>query len=144
VSQQTSKIGSIKSLLQKIQSHKGYMIPYWIIYAYLMLNESIKLFFFPKWADIPFNILTSMCGVLYIIDICFRCFLEVKYFPRFFFFTDIASILFIFACAFIENISYWITLSFLKIIMVVRITNILMAYKEWNRARKNKKKAKQE
>lgn len=42
--------------------------------------------------------------------------------------------------AFIEDISDWITISFLKVLMVVKITNIIFAYKNFMRRRKLKKK----
>ncbi len=133
---------TIIAIIRKVQTHWVYSIIYYIIYAYMMMNDSVKLYFFPSWADIAFNSLTVLSVILYIIDIIFRSIQEQKYFLRFFFIVDVGCVFLILGSAFIENISYWITLSFLKILMVVKITNIIFAYKEFMRKRKIKKKLK--
>lgn len=124
--------------------HWAYMIFFWIIYTYLLLNDSIKLYFLPKMADYPINALTFICLLYFIIDMIIRCFTEKRYFPWFYFWVDIADIFFIASSAIIQSISLWITLSFLKILMVLKIAKLIQTYKEWRWARKIKKKIKQE
>lgn len=109
------------------------MIPYWIMYIYLLIKDSMKLYFFPKIMDIPINILTFILLIWFVIDIILRCFTDKGYFFWFFFFADLACLFFIVSSAVVTSISIWITLSFLKILMVLKITSLIQAYKEWRR-----------
>ncbi len=60
-------------IIRKVQTHWAYQIAYYTVYLYMLMNDSIRLYFFPKWADIPFTILTFISAFLYVIDIVFRC-----------------------------------------------------------------------
>lgn len=136
-----------KTVIQKIHTvihHWGYLIPYWIMYVYLMINDSVKLFFFPKFMDLPINILTFLVLIWFVADLILRCFTDKGYFLRFFFFADIACLVFIVASAIIEIISLWILFSFLKILMVLKITSLIQAYKEWRRRLKFRSKMRKE
>jgi len=68
------------------------------------------------------NVLTFLLLILFLVDLVLRCFTEKGYFARFYFWADIACTFFIVAAALITSISLWITLSFLKILMVLKIT----------------------
>lgn len=129
---------SFREKLGVIQKHKAYLIVYWILYTYMMLNDTIKLTFFPKMADIFFNGLTLFVGVIWVLDITVRSITESGYVLRFFFWTDVSALIFITFSALTQDISRWITVSFLKMVMVVRITNIVTAYKELRRSMKLK------
>jgi len=61
----------------------------------MMLNDTIKLTFFPKWADIFFNGLTLFVGIIWMVDIVIRSIVEKSYVLRFFFWTDLSSLIFI-------------------------------------------------
>ena len=113
---------------------------YYIVYIYMLMNDSIKLYFFPKVADYGFHALTLLSLLFYASDIFIRSFHEPKYFFGFFFFADVFCAVMILGSAFIENISQWITISFLKILMVCKITKIIFSYKDIMRKRKLKKK----
>lgn len=63
-----------------VQNHWAYNICYYMVYVYMLLNDSIKLYFFPKWADYAFHGLTVVSIIAYAIDIVFRSTHEKKYF----------------------------------------------------------------
>lgn len=126
--------------MRTIHNHTAYQVVYSIIYLYLMINEAIKLAIFEKQADLYFNIVTCLACVIYATDIVFRSMFQDNYILKFFFFTDIVSIFLILGAAFAMNISQWNGLAFSKMIMVVRITDVVISYKDWVRSRKYKKK----
>lgn len=101
------------------------------MYIYLLINDSVKLYLFPMFMDIPINILTFLLLIWYVLDIIVRCFTDKGYFFRFFFWADIVCLFFIVSSTIVTSISIWITLSFLKILMVLKITSLIQAYKEW-------------
>ena len=103
------------------------------MYIYLLINDSVKLYLFPMFMDIPINILTFLLLIWYVVDIIVRCFTDKGYFFRFFFWADIVCLFFIVSSTIVTSISIWITLSFLKILMVLKITSLIQAYKEWRR-----------
>jgi len=72
---------------------------------------------------------------IFAFDILLRSIAEVGYFFRFYFFVDIAACLIIVYSSFADNVSIFIVLSFSKVIMIVRMTDIVMAYKQWSRKR---------
>ena len=131
---------SIIKGMKKVHEHMAYHIIFYTMYVYLMTNDPIKLALFPKRFDIFFNILTLVCCGVYIVDIMFRSLFVPSYFFKFFFFTDCLAIFLIVGSAFAFYITYWMTLAFSKLIMVVRITDVVMAYKNWMRVRKYRKK----
>ena len=100
-----------------------------------MVNDAIKLSLLPKAADLPINVLTFLCLMYYLVHCVLKCITNMKYRFSFFFLCDLASMIFIIGSAIINNISNWITLSFLKIVMVVKVTDIIMDFKVWNRKR---------
>jgi hypothetical protein len=108
------------------------------MYLYLLLNDSVKLYLLPNFMDIPVNIITFFLLIWLIVDIVLRCITDRGYFLRFYFWADIACVFFIIGSAIIEIISYWILFSFLKILMVLKITSLIQAYKEWRRRMKYK------
>jgi len=61
----------------------------------MMLNDTVKLTFFPKPADIFFNGLTLLVGIVWMVDIIIRSITENRYVLRFFFWTDVFSLIFI-------------------------------------------------
>ena len=132
----------MKDWIRKIQGHWGYKIVFYIIYIYMMLNDAIKLFFFPKWADMIFLVFTLIGIIIFVIDIIVRCVVQKGYFPYFFFWVDCANVIFILGSAVIQDVSLWITLSFLKVLMLVKITDVIMSVKEKRREWKIKKKLK--
>ncbi len=48
-----------------VVDHWAYMIFFWIIYSYLLLNDALKLYFLPKPADLPINALTFLCLIYF-------------------------------------------------------------------------------
>lgn len=96
----------------------------------------MKLYFFPKIADNIINAVTFVLLVFHILDLILRSIVEPKYFPYFFFWADVICVFFIVASAIITSISLWITLSFLKILMVLKVTKIILTYKEFRWSRK--------
>lgn len=105
------------------------------MYYWLALNDQFRLIFIPKSGDVAFFVFTIIFVVLFILDIIVRSFTEKKYFFNFFFFVDIFSLVIIIYSAAVNDISIFITLSFLKIIMIVRITDLVSSYKAWARKR---------
>ena len=117
---------------------------FFAIYGYLMINDAVKLSLLPKAADWPVNVLTFMCVIYYATHSVVKNFTNKEYRFSFFLWCDIASMIFIIGSAVVSDISNWITLSFLKIVMVVKVTDIIMEFKAWNRKRKLVKKLKLE
>ena len=125
--------------LYKFQNTNTYTVVYFIMYYWLALNEPVRLIFIPKSGDVAFFIFTLIFILVFIFDIIARSYSEKGYFLKFFFFVDIFSIIVIIFSSVVNDISTFITLSFLKIIMIVRVTDVVMNYKAWNRKRLMKK-----
>lgn len=109
------------------------------MYYWLALNDQFRLIFIPKSGDVAFFVFTIIFVILFILDILVRSFVEKKYFFNFFFFVDIFSVVIIIYSSWVSDISIFITLSFLKIIMIVRVTHLVLSYKAWVRSRLMKK-----
>lgn len=62
-------------------------------------------------------------------DIILRSIAEQGYFGRFYFFVDLAACMIILYSSFANDVSIFIILSFSKVIMIVRMTDVVMAYK---------------
>lgn len=125
--------------LYRIQNTNTYMVIYFIMYYWLALNDQFRLIFIPKSGDVAFFVFTLLFILIFIFDIIARSYSEKGYFLKFFFLVDIFSIIVIIFSSIVNDISLFITLSFLKIIMIVRVTDVVMNYKAWNRKRLMKK-----
>lgn len=68
--------------------------------------------------------------MIFVADIIARSFAEKGYFFKFYFFVDLITVVLIIYSSYVSDISIYITLSFLKIIMIVRITDLVVAYKQ--------------
>lgn len=88
------------------------------------------MIFIPPSADVIFLTVTILFLILFVADIICRSIAEKGYVCRFFFFVDLAAVIIIAYSSFVSDISIFITLSFLKIIMIIRTTDIVIAYKQ--------------
>ena len=121
--------------LYNLQKSNGYMIFYYIMYYWLALNDQVRLIFVPKSGDVAFFVFTIMFVIIFVFDIIARAFSEKGYFMNFFFLVDIFCLIVIIYSSTVTDISLFITLSFLKLIMIVKITDLVMNYKAWSRQR---------
>jgi hypothetical protein len=116
--------------IARTQQKMWYKVVYFCVYYWLALNDHFRLIFIPKSGDIAFFIFTLMLVIVFIVDIIARSFAEKGYFPRFYFVVDIFSACIIVYSSSVTSVSIFITVSFLKIIMIVRITDMVSAYKQ--------------
>lgn len=116
--------------LSRIQNSKIYKGIYFTMYYWLALNDHFKMIFIPPSADVIFLTVTILFLILFVADIICRSIAEKGYVCRFFFFVDLAAVIIIAYSSFVSDISIFITLSFLKIIMIIRTTDIVIAYKQ--------------
>lgn len=72
---------------------------------------------------------------MFLVDIITRSVVENGYLLRFFFFVDCFSLLIVLISIFVTDVSFYVVLSFLKIIMIVRVTNIVVSYRKWSRSK---------
>lgn len=84
-----------------------------------------------------------MFAILFIVDIVSRSIVEEGYFLRFFFLVDVFSLVIIFASIIVTDVAFYIVLSFLKTIMIVRITQIVVSYRKFARKKLVEKVMKQ-
>lgn len=142
-SEDSTKISTNRVVIRinKIQSSKIYQVIYFIIYYWLALNDHFRLLFVGKNGDTPFLVFTVMFLskslmyktrniVIFTFDILWRSIAESGYFFRFFFFVDLSSMFIIAWSSFVSDISTYIILSFLKIIMIVKVTELVVTYKQ--------------
>lgn len=119
--------------LRWIRTTKLYLIIYLFLYSFLAVNQQLVLLFFPKSVDIVFTVFTLLLSVFYFIDIVCRSFSEQNYFFRFFFFIDATSMILGALVAVSNTISLFVTIGFVKLIMISRMANVIVAIRELRR-----------
>lgn len=121
--------------IMKIRNSKWYQLAYFICYYFLALNDHFRLLILQKGQDNIFLGFSIFFILLFLIDIITRAVVEPGYFFRFFFFVDCISMVIIIGSLMVTNVSFYVVLSFLKTIMIVRVTDIVVRYKKWQRKR---------
>jgi len=119
--------------LVKITHSSYYQVGYFISYYFLALNDHFRVLLLSKSQDTMFLVFTLIFLVVFMANITLNSFVEPGYLLRFFFFVDCISFVIIFASIFVTNVSIYVVLSFLKTIMIVRVTNIVVSYRKYSR-----------
>ena len=121
--------------LTRFRNSLCYLITYYFCYYFLALNDHLRLLLLSKDQDIIFLVFTIIFTLVFVQDIITRSIVEAGYFLRFFFLVDCFSLIIIFASVIVNDVGLYITLSFLKTIMIVRVTQIVVSYRKYARTK---------
>lgn len=80
-----------KIKLSKIMNHWSVVLSMTIITVYALFGDDVKIAFFERSADEAFNYITTICLVLFVVEITLNSLSQEGYFNSFYFWLDIIS-----------------------------------------------------
>ena len=134
-------------------NRNSYRVFYSIVYGNLIILDTLRLSFFKKSDDTAFFGIVALLSAIFGLDIILSSFVKHSkvlkkeggqedsrrngetYFLSFYFWVDLMSILTILLTATATTISLYIFYSFLKTVMIIRVSRIIVALKMHRRKR---------
>ena len=119
-----------RECILEIMNTRTYRVVYCIIYVNMLVLDALRLSLVQKENDNVFFGIVVFLAILFGLDIFFSCVAKRReYFLGFYFWTDLTSIMTVALTASATNISLYIFYSFLKTVMIIRVTRIIQALK---------------
>jgi hypothetical protein len=103
------------------------------------MNDYVKIMFLPMEYDFYMFILNCVYIFFFLADFVFRVIFKRSYFLSLFFFTDLILLAAVAFTMYTRDISFWITSQYFKLVALVRLTDVIMTFREMLRDMKASK-----